>query len=103
MELSKAESLIRRALAATPDSPEILDSLGWVRLRRGDARSAVPLLERAYTISRDPEIAAHCGEALWVSGRKAEARKVWADALAHNPDSQLLKDTVHRLEPPGQG
>ncbi len=102
MQLSKAESLIRRALAATPDNPAVLDSLGWVRLRRGDIRSSLPLLERAYMISRDPEIAAHWGEALWVSGQKAQARKVWADALAHNPDSQALKDTVHRLVPPGQ-
>ncbi len=101
MQLSKAESLIRKSLAATPDNPAVLDSLGWVRLRRGDAPSALPLLERAYTISRDPEIAAHWGEALWASGRKLEARKVWADALAHDPDSQALKDTVHRLVPPG--
>ncbi len=102
MQLSKAESLIRRALNEMPDSPEVLDSLGWVRLRRGDAHSALPLLERAYTISRDPEIAAHWGEALWTSGQKTQARKVWADALAHNPDSQALKDTVHRLVPSGQ-
>lgn len=102
MQLSRAESLIRHALAATPDNPAVLDSLGWVRLRRGDPRAALPLLERAYRISRDPEIAAHWGEALWVSGDKTQARKVWADALAHNPDSQALKDTVHRLVPPGR-
>jgi tetratricopeptide (TPR) repeat protein len=97
LELARAETLIRNALKVTPDRPEVLDSLGWVRLRRGDAHGALPWLERAYLISRDPEIAAHWGEALWVSGQKAQARKVWADALVRNPDSQLLKDTVHRL------
>jgi len=97
LELGRAEGLIRRALSAEPDNPAMLDSLGWVRLRRGDVRSSLPDLARAYEISRDPEIAAHWGEALWVSGQKAQARKVWAEALARNPDSQPLKDTVHRL------
>jgi tetratricopeptide (TPR) repeat protein len=99
LELSRAETLIRRALTVTPDSPAVLDSLGWVRLRRGDVHGAVPMLERAYTIGRDSEIAAHWGEALWVSGAQTQARKVWAAALAHEPDSDVLKATVHRLLP----
>ncbi|MGH8149407.1 MAG: tetratricopeptide repeat protein [Steroidobacteraceae bacterium] len=103
MQLSRAESLIRRALAVTPDNPAVLDSLGWVRLRRGDTRSALPLLAQAYRISHDAEIAAHWGEALWVGGQHAEARKVWAAALARHPDSRALKETMRRLVPPGQG
>jgi tetratricopeptide (TPR) repeat protein len=101
MELSRAEALIRHALSATPDSPMMLDSLGWVRLRRGDARSALPLLERAYLIMHDPQIAAHWGEALWTSGDHAQAQRVWADALVRNPGSQALKDTLHRFVKPG--
>jgi tetratricopeptide (TPR) repeat protein len=103
MELSRAEGLIRHALIATPDNFMMLDSLGWVRLRRGDARSALPLLERAYLISQhDPEIAAHWGEALWTSGDHTQAQRVWADALVRNPGSQPLKDTVHRFVKPGR-
>jgi predicted Zn-dependent protease len=100
LELPRAEGFIRRALVAMPDNPAILDSLGWVRVRRGDARGAVPSLERAYTIERDPEIAAHWGEALWLSGARAQARQVWAAALARHPDSEALKATLHRLLPP---
>lgn len=103
LQLSRAESLIRRALASTPDNPAVLDSLGWVRLQRGDPHSALPALERAYLISRDPEIAAHWGEALWASGQKVEARKVLADALTRHPESKALKATVHRLVPSGPG
>jgi len=98
-QLSRAEGLIRKALAATPDSPAVLDSFGWVRLRRGDARGAVPTLQRAYRIGHDAEIAAHWGEALWSSGAQDQARKVWAAALAREPDSDALKATVHRLAP----
>lgn len=99
LQLSRAERLIRRALSVTPDNPAVLDSLAWVRVRRGDARGALPTLERAYTISRDAEIAAHWGEALWLAGLHAQAREVLATALARNPDSGALKDTLHRLMP----
>jgi tetratricopeptide (TPR) repeat protein len=99
LELGRAEGLIRRALTVMPDSPAALDSLGWVHFRRGDARSAAGTLERAYSIDHDAEIAAHWGEALWVSGEQSEARKVWAAALARQPDSKPLKATVARFIP----
>jgi tetratricopeptide (TPR) repeat protein len=97
LELSHAETLIRRALVVMPDSPAALDSLGWVRFRQGDSKAAVVALERAYYISHDSEIAAHWGEALWVSGEHQQARKVWAAALAREPASQHLKATLARF------
>jgi len=99
LELSKAESLIRRALVVMPDNPAALDSLGWVRFREGDSKTALATLERAYYISHDSEIAAHWGEALWASGDHQQARKVWAAALAREPDSQQLKATLARFIP----
>jgi tetratricopeptide (TPR) repeat protein len=99
LELSKAESLIRRALVVMPDNPAALDSLGWVRFREGDSKTALTTLERAYYISHDSEIAAHWGEALWASGDHQHARKVWAAALAREPDSQQLKATLARFLP----
>ena len=98
-ELSRAESLIRRALVSMPDNPAALDSLGWVRYRQGDSKTALVTLERAYYISHDSEIAAHWGEAIWVSGDHSQARKVWAAALAREPDSQQLKATLARFLP----
>lgn len=99
LELSRAESLIRRALVAMPDNPAALDSLGWVRFRQGDSKTALVTLERAYYISHDSEIAAHWGEAIWASGDHGQARKVWAAALAREPDSQPLKATLARFLP----
>jgi Flp pilus assembly protein TadD len=97
LELSRAESLIRKALVTMPDNPAALDSLGWVRFREGDSKAALATLERAYNISHDAEIAAHWGEALWASGDHQQARKVWAEAIAREPDSQPLKATVARF------
>ena len=99
LELPRAESLIRKALVTMPDNPAALDSLGWVRFREGDSKDALMTLERAYNISHDAEIAAHWGEALWASGDHSQARKVWAEALAREPDSQPLKATLARFLP----
>jgi tetratricopeptide (TPR) repeat protein len=100
IELARAESLIRKALTAMPDSPAVLDSLAWVRLRRGDSRDALKTFEKAYSVGRDPEIAAHWGEALWTSGNQPEARRVWAAALARHPDNEALKKTLHKFVKP---
>ena len=96
-KLPRAETLIRKALDASPDNPAFLDSLGWVRFRRGDIPGALPHLERAYRIFPDPEIASHWGELLWVSGKQAEARALWARSLARSPDSKPLRATIERL------
>ncbi len=97
LELPRAEILIQRALAVSPDSPAILDSMGWVRYRQGDAKGAVPTLARAYSIQHDSEIGAHWGEVLWASGARQEARRVWAAALARDPSSEALKATLTRF------
>ncbi len=101
--LPRAEQLIRNAVAARPDNAAFLDSLGWVLYRRGDAKLAVPLLERAWRLSQEAEIAAHWGEVLWASGAQSEARTVWARALARSPDSEPLRATIERFAgKPGQ-
>jgi tetratricopeptide (TPR) repeat protein len=97
LDLGRAEGLIHKALMATPDSPAVLDSLGWVRFRQGDAKGAVPELEHAYSLEHDADIAAHWGEALWTSGKHQEARRVWAAAIARAPDAPLLKATMARF------
>ena len=95
--MPRAETLIRKALEVSPDNPAFLDSLGWVRFRRGDIPGALPYLERAYRIFPDAEIASHWGEALWVSGKQTEARALWARSLARSPDSKPLRATIERL------
>ena len=102
LELTHAETLIRRALSVMPDNPAALDSLGWVHFREGDVKGAAATLGRAYSLGHDAEIAAHWGEALWASGQHNEARRVWAAALARDPESKPLKATLKRFLPDAQ-
>ena len=95
----EAYGLIRRALELEPESPAILDSMGWVLFRLGRPQEALPYLEQAWARQRDPEIAAHLGEVRWSLGRIDAARDIWLEAIVEFPGSQILLDTMGRLDP----
>ncbi|MDX1802021.1 MAG: tetratricopeptide repeat protein, partial [Marinobacter sp.] len=95
--LTEAEDLISRALAQDKNNPAIMDSMGWVLFRQGRVDEALNYLQAAYDQFPDPEVAAHLGEALWTSGQREKARKIWRDGLDHNPDDALIRSTMERL------
>lgn len=94
----EAETYVKRALELKPDSFYILDSMGWVHYRKGDIPEALKYLRRALELNNDPEVAAHLGEVLWVSGDRAAARAIWKHALERSPDSKVLQDVIKRLD-----
>jgi tetratricopeptide (TPR) repeat protein len=98
-ELPRAERLIRSALSAQPDSPAILDSMGWVLHRRGQSQAALPYLQRAYLLYHEGDIGAHLGEVLWKLNRHNEARAIWTRALAADPENANLAATAKRFAP----
>ncbi len=93
----EALGYIKRALALKPDSPAILDSMGWVQYRLGNNQEALRYLRRAFDMVQDVEIAAHLGELLWVTGKKQEAEKIIQRALERHPDNKYLLQSVKRL------
>jgi tetratricopeptide (TPR) repeat protein len=90
---------IQRALDLRPNDAYILDSMGWVQYRLGNYPAAVTYLRRAVELQQDPEVAAHLGEVLWMSGDKDQALKVWEEALKEHPDSQPLREVIQRFTP----
>jgi Flp pilus assembly protein TadD len=95
--LDEAEKLIRKALSIAPKDPHILDSMGWVLFRRGDLAGAEKFLRQALALSDEVEIVTHLGEVLFRQGRAAEARKYWAQAKSQDPDNEILRKTLARL------
>src|SRR5262245_2461551 len=98
VRLDEAKGLIDQALKLAPDDSYIIDSLGWVLYRQGKNEEALKELQRAYAGRPDAEIAAHLGEVLWVAGRRAEAQKVWDEALTKTPSNDVLIKTVQKFK-----
>ena len=97
--LDEAYELIQKALKLSPDDAFIMDSLGWVLYRMGKNREALDILQRAYALRPDADIAAHLGEVLWADGREGEARKIWSEALKEHAHNEALQNTIKRFAP----
>ena len=96
-QLPEARRLIEKALEYAPNDPFITDSLGWLTYREGNLPEALALLEHAYRLRDDVEIATHLAEVLWVSGNPERARSLWRAALQRDPDNAVLRETLQRL------
>ena len=92
----EALELIDRARVAEPDNPAIVDSYGWVLYRLGRNEEALVQLRRAWTLAKDPEIAAHVGEVLWVSGQQDEARRFFEEARKLDPENRALQRVIEK-------
>lgn len=96
--LDEAARLVARAYALNPDEPAIIDSMGWVAYRQKNYEKALQYLRVAHKKMPDAEVSAHLGEVLWVKGNRKEAIHVWEQALEKQPDSEILKETMERLQ-----
>lgn len=94
----EAYELISQALTLRPDSPAILDSMGWILYRLGRLDEAVTYLRRSLEQRNDHEVAAHLGEVLWMQGAHEDARSVWNNALDSFPGDKLILDVMQRLQ-----
>ena len=94
----EALAFIQRALELKPDSPAVLDSMGWVQYRLGNRQEALRYLWRALETLPDAEIAAHLTEVLWEEGERERALKVWREAMEKDPESEFLQRVRQRYD-----
>jgi Flp pilus assembly protein TadD len=97
VRLQEAFELIDKAMKMAPGDPFIMDSMGWVQYRLGHLNEAEAQLRRAYALRSDPEIAVHLGEVLWQKGQQDDARRLWREARAKDPQNDTLRETLARL------
>ena len=97
--LDRAAQMVMRAAELLPDDGYIVDSVGWLKFRRGDYQGAIEQLERAVLLHpEDPTINDHLGDAYWMANRHLEARFQWRHALAMKPDSALAATVEEKLK-----
>ena len=75
-----------------------MDSMGWIHFKLGNLDIASQYIKKAYAINKDPEIAAHLGEILWIQGKKEEALELWKNSLNRHPSNTVLIETTNRLK-----
>ncbi|MDH4226835.1 MAG: tetratricopeptide repeat protein [Deltaproteobacteria bacterium] len=98
MDLDKAESYIKRALAEKPESGDILDSLGWVYFKKGELKKAVAELERATKyLPEDPTVAEHLGDVYLKSSNKRKAEEAYGRAASLSPGNEALKEKLRNV------
>jgi Flp pilus assembly protein TadD len=72
--------------------------MGWIAYRQGRLEEAKQFLRKAWRLDRNPEIAAHLGEVLWMLGEQEEAVKTWREGQAVDNGNPVLLETLERLE-----
>lgn len=95
--VAEGKQYVEKALRLKPNDPAILDSMGWAYYRLGEHEKALRYLQQAFDKLKDPEIAAHLGEVLWVLGNKERAREVWDEALRETPKDKVLLNVIERF------
>ena len=96
---AKAREYLEIAVAARPDDPHIVDSVGWARYLAGDFKSAVDMFEKAIQLMPDDAtVNEHLGDAYWRVGRETEARYQWERALTFHPDKDAEQGLRAKLE-----
>jgi tetratricopeptide (TPR) repeat protein len=93
--LSEALELSRRAAALDPDNGPILDTWGWVYFQMGQAKDALPYLQRAALMTNnDPVVLQHVGDAYLKLGLRREAIATWTRALEKDPQNGDLANRI---------
>ncbi|MEI6097400.1 MAG: tetratricopeptide repeat protein, partial [Alphaproteobacteria bacterium] len=97
--LDEALQMIQRAVAASPESGYIVDSLAWAYYRLGRFKDAVAPQEKASKLMPlDPVVTDHLGDIYWSVGRKREAEFQWHRALSFGPEDREKARIQRKLD-----
>ena len=79
----RASALFTKALQLAPNSPNVNDSLGWLKVQQKDATGGLPYLRRAHDLnSQEPSITYHLIVALDATAKRNDARALLRNLLA---------------------
>ncbi|HEY2731215.1 MAG TPA: tetratricopeptide repeat protein [Polyangia bacterium] len=97
-DLPRATRRLQAAVALSPGSGGIVDSLGWVYFRSGDLTRAATFLEQAGRLEpADPEILEHLGDLYARRQEGARALEAYRRAQTLEPSDQVSRDLAERV------
>lgn len=97
-KLDQAKAMLQKAVSLDPNDGAVLDSLGFIELKRGNTKGAMALLTQAVQLAPDDaEVNGHLGDAFWQAGEKLQAAYQWGRAINLNPDPKLKAELEAKL------
>jgi tetratricopeptide (TPR) repeat protein len=99
-KLEEARKILKKAVEAAPNEPNILDSYGFALYKLGEYEEALEQLDKALSLlPSDPTMNDHYGDVLWRLGRTTEARYHWERALLFKPVEKGAQERLqHKLK-----
>jgi len=94
-DLDEALTMVQRARQGMPNSPDVMDTLGWIYLKKNLSDDAIRTFKELVTA--DPNRAAyhyHYGMALLQKGDKPSAKREFETAIKFNPS----KDDAGKIQ-----
>ena len=86
-DLKKSTELASKAASLAPKSGAVLDTLGWIYMKRGMVNEAKDQFEKAISfMPNNPEIHFHLGKAFQKLGETARAKKSFEKSLELSQD-----------------
>ena len=96
LQIDRALGMAKQAVAAEPENPSYLDTLGWIYFKLGRYQEAAELIERAVRGEASTVIHEHLGDVYSKLGETAKARTMWQKALDLDPTNSALKAKIER-------
>jgi tetratricopeptide (TPR) repeat protein len=97
--LDEALAMAQKALTQRSAGPSVLDTVGWIYYKKGDAAKAIEYLERARArTADDPSMNYHLGMAYAKTGKTAQAKEYLTKAIAANRDFLGKEDAERALK-----
>jgi tetratricopeptide (TPR) repeat protein len=92
-KLVEARELIEKALKQEPENEAFLDSMGWVLFRLNKPAEALPYLEKALKVLKEPDsvVYDHLGDVHAALNQMEEAREYWSKSLAIEASDAVRK------------
>jgi tetratricopeptide (TPR) repeat protein len=96
--LDLAEQLLAKALAKEPQNGYFLDSLGWIRFKKGRFREALDILLKAAGKAEDDAVIwEHIGDTYVKLNESSKAMNAYQKSLAIDPKAKNVDDKIRKL------
>ncbi len=103
IDLEKALTMAKKAVAAEPKNSAYLDTIGWIYFKLGDYKKAANYVSEALSLRTAADgspavLEEHLGDIYMKLGDKKQAIEYWKRALEHDPKNSSLKEKLEKFK-----